>query len=102
MKFIMNIALSLLLTVFAGAALAEGKKTPPTIDVEVNGLVCDFCAQAVTKVFKKQDEVVDIDVNLSSKKISVWLKDGMDISDEKLTKLIVDSGYNVVKINRGS
>ena len=72
----------------------------PNVTMEVNGLVCDFCAQAITKVFKKQDAVENVSVNLTDKRIDVWFKDGQDISNDELTKLINDSGYNIVNINR--
>ena len=34
------------------------------IDVEVEGLVCDFCAQSIEKVFMKQPGVSVVYVNL--------------------------------------
>lgn len=70
------------------------------IDVTVNGLVCDFCAQALEKTFGKRAEVNDIDVDLGNHRVAIDLKDGADINDETVTKLITNSGYDVVKINR--
>ncbi len=68
--------------------------------VSVNGLVCDFCARALEKVFGKQDEVNTIDVNLDTKIISISFKDGQNLDDETITNLITDAGYNVETINR--
>lgn len=69
--------------------------------VSVNGLVCDFCARALEKTFGKRDEVAGIDVDLDNGKVSISMKKGMTISDEELTKLITDSGYNVSAIDKG-
>ncbi len=70
------------------------------ISVDVNGLVCDFCAQAVKKVIGKQDGVANVDVDLAAKKVVISLDDGADLSDETVKALITDSGYDVVAINR--
>lgn len=67
--------------------------------VSVNGLVCDFCARALEKVFGKQDAVNDIDVNLDSKIITIDFKDGQRLDDETIKQLIQDSGYNVESIH---
>ena len=66
--------------------------------VDVNGLVCDFCAQALEKIFSKQEAVSEIDVNLDTKVITINYVDGGSLDDETITQLITDSGYNVVEI----
>lgn len=68
--------------------------------VSVNGLVCDFCAQALEKMFSKKEEVKAIDVNLDTKIVTVNFNDGMSLSDEVLTQIITDAGYNVEDIHR--
>ncbi len=73
-----------------------------TVNMKVNGLVCDFCAQALDKVFSKRDEVAGIKVDLDGGLITVQMKDGQALDDAALTKLVVDSGYNVVSITRGA
>ncbi len=70
------------------------------ITVEINGLVCDFCARALEKVFGARKEVSGIDVNLNTKIVTIGFNKGSDIDDGTITKLITDAGYNVVKINR--
>lgn len=71
-----------------------------TIDVNVNGLVCDFCARALEKVFGKQEAVDTISVDLDTKVIKIHLKEGQSLDDAKITELIQDSGYNVEAIHR--
>lgn len=71
-----------------------------TITVKVNGLVCDFCARALEKVFYQQKEVQGVDVNLDDHNVRLEISDGTDIPDDKITSLITDAGYNVVEIIR--
>ena len=66
--------------------------------VTVNGLVCDFCARALEKVFDKQEEINSIDVDLDEKIITLDFKDRQSMDEDTITKLITDSGYNVVEV----
>ena len=70
------------------------------VEVEAFGLVCDFCANAIEKVFMRQDQVSGIDVSLEKHQILIALKEGQQLNDEEITKLVTDSGYNVKSINR--
>ncbi len=79
---------------------AEIPLSPGDVHIRVNGLVCDFCARALEKVFGKEETVKAIDVNLDTKIITVNFNEGQTLSDETLTKLITDSGYNVEGIHR--
>ncbi len=72
-----------------------------TVNVALDGLVCDFCARALEKVFGKRDDVEGIKVDLDKGNVMVAMKQGQTIDDETLTKLITDSGYNVRGIERG-
>ena len=70
--------------------------------VAVEGMVCDFCAQAIEKVFMKREEVQGINVDLDNQKVVIYLKDNASIEDNEIIKLLEDSGYGVDKINRTS
>lgn len=78
--------------------------TTPTfakdIKVKVNGMVCGFCAQGITKKFKAEPSVENVDVKLSEKTVTLSLKDGKEIDDSKIIDLLKESGYNVEKIER--
>ena len=71
------------------------------IQIKVNGLVCDFCARNISKVFSKVKEVSKVDVDLSQKVVTLALVSGSVLEDERIGKLIRDAGYQVVSINRG-
>jgi len=94
-KFILTTALLISFTAPAFANHPGG-----TITVDVNGLVCDFCARALEKVFGKQEAVDTIGVDLDTKVITIHMKDGQNLDDETITSLINDSGYNVEEIHR--
>ena len=89
-----TISLAVLMLTFTATAHAANNK----VYVDVNGLVCDFCARALEKVFSKQKAVSSIDVNLDTKVITIDLKDGMQLEDSMISKLVNDAGYSVIKI----
>lgn len=87
----------LLLSLFVShPAFAAGKEITAT----VNGMVCGFCAQGITKKFGAEAAVDKIDVSLEKKVVKINLKEGKDLDDKKVEKLLKDAGYNVEKIVR--
>ncbi len=71
------------------------------IEIDVNGLVCEFCAVTIEKGFQKKFNYIDkVKVSLAEKKVSLYLPDDKDISDDDITAIVKNNGYSVVKINR--
>lgn len=70
------------------------------IQVRVNGLVCDFCAQSIRKVFLRTGAVNETEVDLKDRRVTVYLKEGGNLTDETVKKLLEDSGYSTVSISR--
>lgn len=95
MKKILALGLVLLLSTPAVAAAAGTH-----IRVTVNGLVCDFCAVSMKKIFMKKDSVSAVDVNLTTKIVQIDLKPGKALDDAEIKKGITDAGYDVVSIKR--
>ncbi len=87
-------------TVIAPTGDTEPAASAQTITAKVNGLVCDFCAQAVRKVFRKQEAVDTVHVDLDNGEIVLGLKAGETLDDETVGKLIRKSGYSLVSIDR--
>lgn len=71
-----------------------------TIEMEVNGLVCAFCAQGIEKTMRGFPATEDVVVSLKNKLVAVSLKKDQDISDEKLKKAVTDAGYTMISIKR--
>ena len=92
MRFLMIIILTM--TLFPQIILAK------TVTVDVNGLICDFCAQSLKKVIGKEEGVNAVDVDLTTKAVQIDMDDNAELSDEKINSLVTDSGYEVVAIRR--
>jgi len=78
------------------SSLASAK----TIEMDVNGLVCAFCAQGISKTMKAFPASDGVFVSLEHRLVAVHLKDGQDIADAALRKAIVDAGYKLVAVRR--
>lgn len=96
----LSIFLSLIILTTAVPAFAKECDAGEQVNVKVNGMVCDFCARALEKVFGREDAVNNINVDLDTGIVGVALKPGQNMDDEKLKTLILDSGYNVAEIKR--
>ena len=70
------------------------------VTAKVNGMVCDFCARAVTKVFGKEEAVQNVHVDLDRGEIHVTLKAGAELSDDRVGELVKKSGYDLVSVER--
>ncbi len=86
----------LFLALLASSPLAAAK----TIEMDVNGLVCAFCAQGITKSMKGFPASDGVFVSLENRIVAVHLKDGQDIADAQLRTAITDAGFDVVAIRR--
>lgn len=105
---IKSAALALSLVIAAPSALAQdaapaepaAEQAASRITAHVNGMVCDFCAQAVTRVFQREPGVSTVAVDLDEGTINVTLEPGAAITDERVGELVRDSGYALDRIER--
>ena len=79
---------------------SQEKLENEVLNISVNGLVCDFCARSIEKLFSKKESVKSINVNLEQMLITISLKKGKNLNDDIITKVITDSGYDVREIRR--
>ena len=89
-------------TTLAQSDAVPASETGETVVAKVNGMVCDFCAQAVTKVFGREDAVESVDVDLDNGQIKVAMKPGKTLDDAKIESLVRKSGYALVAVERPS
>ena len=67
--------------------------------IQVKGMVCDFCAQALNKVFLKEEAVESLDVNLDEQTVKVIYKEGAEpLEEEKIKEMVYWAGYDFVAI----
>lgn len=83
----------------AAAALSLGAQAK-TVKMEVNGMVCAFCAQGIDKKLRAMAPTRGVLVSLEHKVVAVELKDGQDIPDDTLRTTLKDAGYDVTSIAR--
>jgi copper chaperone CopZ len=77
---------------------AEGHKPVHTIIVNVSGMVCDFCARSIEKVFYKEEGVEGVIINLDNQTVTLETAAADSLTDEKIKELIVYSGYKLLNI----
>ena len=83
--------LMLLVPAFAPAA---------TIEIDVNGLVCAFCAQGIEKKLRAFPATEDVVVSLEQKLVALATKPGQDVADDEIRRALTDAGYAVKAIHR--
>jgi len=62
--------------------------------VDVNGMVCDFCARGIEKTFQKDSSIKRIDVDLSKGKVLLDYSNGVEIDFDDIKKKILANGQN--------
>ena len=86
--------------VFNKGVKSKNKNDENIVYVSVNGLVCDFCARSIEKMFEKKEAVSRISVDLENMLITIFLKDNQKLNDETIIEIIKDSGYDVTEVKR--
>tara|TARA_A100000164_G_C21747079_1_gene695174 strand:- start:205 stop:558 length:354 start_codon:yes stop_codon:yes gene_type:complete len=80
--------------------LSSGITSNNMISVATIGMVCDFCAQAIEKVFMNRQEVQGIKIDLNNQKVVLFLVKNSILDDNTILKLFENAGYGVEKINK--
>ena len=64
--------------------------------LNVEGMSCNHCVEAVTKALKAVDGVDSVNVSLADKKVAVSYEDAA-VTPAQLKEAIEDQGYDVVE-----
>ena len=78
----------------------ETSKYGETITAHVKGMVCDFCARGLEKVFNSEKAVSKIFVNLDDSIVSIRMKPDKNLPDKRIKEIIMKNGYSVEKMTR--
>jgi copper chaperone CopZ len=89
-----------LLVSLAGVLALIGNAAAGTIEMKVNGMTCELCAQGIEKTLRNNPATTDVVVSLEHKLVALVTKDGSDIADAELTSALKDAGYDVTSIER--
>ncbi|HSW11478.1 MAG TPA: heavy-metal-associated domain-containing protein [Solimonas sp.] len=95
---IRTLTAALLAALLSFSALAQD--APRTIQLHVDGLVCAFCAQGISKKLGKMDATAEVLVSLENGLVAVALKPGQDLADQTLRETLTEAGYSVTTIER--
>ena len=66
--------------------------------VSVQGMVCDFCARGIEKMFKLDPKVKKIDVDLSKGKVLIAYSDEDNIDFKEIKQKILSNGQNATHL----
>jgi mercuric ion binding protein len=88
-----KIFLLVLMTLSIGASAEE-------VQVKVSGMVCSMCAQGIQKKFSGEPSVKSLKFNMEEKLVTIHTHENKELTDQTVTKLITEAGYNVAKISR--
>ena len=101
MKLILlNLVLFLSIVLKLNQINSQENENNEILYISINGLVCDFCARSIEKLFKKKSAVKNININLDEMLVTIFLKKGETINNQIINQIIIDSGYDVKEIRR--
>jgi copper chaperone len=72
------------------------------IEVDVVGMTCAMCVEAITKELKTLDKVENISVSVENKKANFTEMKDKKISDMEIKSAIKKAGYEALKIRRSN
>ncbi len=64
--------------------------------IDVNGMVCDFCARGIEKTFYKDEMVKKIKVSLESGKVLIAYSNDKKVSFEEIANIFLNNGQTAV------
>ena len=64
--------------------------------VNVNGMVCDFCARGIEKTFVKDSAVKRVDVDLERGKVLIAYTKDIEINFDEIKNKILANGQNAI------
>jgi copper chaperone len=70
------------------------------VEVDVQGMTCGMCVEAITRELKATQKAEDIKVSLEDKKATFTESKEKKISDAEIKTAIKKAGYEAVKIRR--
>lgn len=71
------------------------------IKINVLGMVCDFCAQSIWKVFMLESATEKVHVDLENGVVELITNDTTYMPNQTIIELLQNAGYTVESIIRG-
>jgi copper chaperone CopZ len=70
------------------------------VEVDVNGMTCGMCVEAITKELKATEKAENVKVSLNDKKATFEEVKGKKLTDSEIKAAIKKAGYEAGKIVR--
>ncbi|MCX7978955.1 MAG: heavy-metal-associated domain-containing protein [Bdellovibrionaceae bacterium] len=67
-----------------------------TITLGIRGMVCSLCAQGITKKFKELPQVEGVQISMEKKQLQLKLRPSTSLSQQEITRLLRDAGYEPI------
>jgi len=94
-KTVFSIIVSLILPISLWATEQQ------TIDIDIEGMSCQFCAHSVQKKLSTLPYIEKAQVNIDTKKAHLIVATGKVVNIEELKNKIVASGFKPLKVTIG-
>lgn len=88
----------LILAAFLCAAVSTtvlGAAVPPTLEVEVEGLNCALCTEAMKQEIKHKSGALDIEPRLECGRIYLSMPAGQKLNEGALSFMLMSNGFNL-------
>jgi cation transport ATPase len=82
------------------ALLSTSAMAATSYKIGVNGMVCSFCAQGIEKRLSDMPQTAAVFIDLKQKVVAMELKPGTNVDEQIIKKEIIDSGYDVTRIEK--
>jgi copper chaperone CopZ len=89
---------TLLATLFALSLSSPVFADSKVMTAKITGMHCGSCAEKISAELKKLPEVADASVNFKTKKATVTLKDGAELSAAQIESTIAAAGYQASQV----
>lgn len=76
----------------------KSKELTGTVNMEVRGLSCPFCAYGLEKNLKKISNIEKITINVKEAFVTLIIKEGLSVLEEDLKKKVKDAGFTAGEI----
>lgn len=93
MNSIWTLFLAILLMLTAGPVRAD-----QVVEVDVNGLACEFCAYGLESKLTELDGVLEARVSLGLKRARITFEDDATIDEASIRQAVLDAGFTPVEV----
>ena len=71
-----------------------------SIEITIDGLVCDFCARGLEHVLRDKKRIDRIDIDMDASMMRVILEKDEQLEDTEIQKIVEDNGFTLRRIVR--